>query len=156
MSRKAIESRIQKIRKFYATGETRKLSFRRKQLRRLRRAIRKNEGVIMEALRKDLKKPPFESYAAEIGILYPEIRHAIWKLGSWAKTRRVRRHPSYTSTRPARCASAGLRHGPDHQPLELSLPAPHRPPGGGRRRGELRGAERPRARPPPRRRSSRK
>ncbi len=90
MSRKAIESRIQKIRKFYATGETRKLSFRRKQLRRLRRAIRKNEGVIMEALRKDLKKPPFESYAAEIGILYPEIRHAIWKLGSWAKTRRVK------------------------------------------------------------------
>ncbi len=90
MSRKEIESKIQKIRKFFDTGETKKISFRKKQLRRLKKAIRKNEKAIIEALYRDLKKPAFESYAAEIGILYPEIRHAIRKLGSWAKTRRVK------------------------------------------------------------------
>ncbi|HNW27077.1 MAG TPA: aldehyde dehydrogenase [Spirochaetota bacterium] len=90
MSQKAIAARVQKLRKFYNTGETRKISFRKKQLRMLKKAIQKNEDAIMEALHRDLKKPAFESYASEIGILYTELRHVHWHLRSWARKREVK------------------------------------------------------------------
>ena len=84
-----IESKIRKIRAFYDTGETKDVSFRKRQLKSLKTAIRKNEQAIMDALYRDLKKPAFESYASEIGILYPEISHAIRNVGSWSRKRRV-------------------------------------------------------------------
>lgn len=90
MSLKATAGKIQKLRKFYNSGETRKISFRKKQLRKLKKTIRKNENAIMEALYKDLKKPAFEAYASEIGILYTEIRHVLWHLRSWARKREVK------------------------------------------------------------------
>ncbi len=90
MNQKAIAAKIQKIRKFYNAGETKNVSYRKKQLRKLKKAIRKNEGAIIEALYKDLKKPAFESYASEIGILYTEIRHVLWHLRSWARKREVK------------------------------------------------------------------
>lgn len=89
MTPKSIVSKIEKLRKFYNTGATLDVSYRKKQLQKLKKAIRNNENAIIEALHKDLKKPAFESYAGEIGILYTEIRHVIRRLGSWARTRKV-------------------------------------------------------------------
>ncbi|HOD15248.1 MAG TPA: aldehyde dehydrogenase [Spirochaetota bacterium] len=89
MKQSVIAGKIQKIRAFYETGDTKEIPFRKRQLRKLKAAIRKNEQLIMDALYKDLKKPAFESYASEIGILYPEITHAIRHVGSWSKRRRV-------------------------------------------------------------------
>ena len=43
-------------REFFATGKTRDISFRRQLLINLRRMIRDNEGLILEALRADLGK----------------------------------------------------------------------------------------------------
>ncbi len=80
---------IQKQREFFAGGATRDISFRKKQLILLEKAILKNERAIMDALHEDLRKPEFESYAAEIGILYPEIRTAVKNIFSWARTRKV-------------------------------------------------------------------
>lgn len=90
MAQKAIAAKVQRLRNFYNTGQTKKISFRKKQLRKLRRAIRKNESAIMEAMRRDLGKPAFESYAGEIGVLYQEITHAIRHVRSWARKREVR------------------------------------------------------------------
>ncbi len=90
MTQKAIAAKTQKLRKFFNTGDTKKISYRKKQLRKLRKAIRKNENAIMEALYKDLKKPNFESYASEIGILYTEIRHMLWHLRSWSRKQEVK------------------------------------------------------------------
>ncbi len=90
MTQKTIAAKIQKLRKYYDSGETKKISFRKKQLRKLKKAIRKNEDAIMEALYKDLKKPAFESYASEIGILYTEIRHVLWHVRTWARKREVK------------------------------------------------------------------
>lgn len=76
-------------RDYFNTGATRDVLFRKKQLRMLEKAIRSHEEEIMAALEQDLRKPRFESYAAEIGILYPEIREAARKVRSWAKPEAV-------------------------------------------------------------------
>ncbi len=80
---------IQKQREFFAGGATRDISFRKKQLVVLEKAILKNERAIMDALHEDLRKPEFESYAAEIGILYPEIRTAVKNIYAWTRARKV-------------------------------------------------------------------
>jgi len=46
-------------------------------LRKLKSMIRSHEDEIIHSLYNDLKKPPFESYASEIGIMYVEIEDAI-------------------------------------------------------------------------------
>lgn len=90
MSRKAISAKIERMRAFYNSGQTRGVGFRKKQLALLRDAIRANEEAITAALRADLGKPYFESYAGEIGILYPEIKHSIGHVASWARKKRVK------------------------------------------------------------------
>jgi len=80
---------ISDIRKFYDTGATRDISFRIAQLKKLKHAIKSHEKDILKALHNDLRKPPFEAYASEVGILYPEIEHVIKNLRRWAKPKRV-------------------------------------------------------------------
>lgn len=89
MTSHSISLMIQKQREFFSRGFTRDISFRKKQLLLLEKIIRQNERIIMDALFHDLHKPEFESYAAEIGILYPEIRAAAKNVYAWAKIRKV-------------------------------------------------------------------
>lgn len=76
-------------RSFFDTGKTRNIDFRIAQLKKLKEGIRKYETELMAALYDDLRKPPFESYASEIGILYTEIDHAIRNILSWSRSRHV-------------------------------------------------------------------
>ncbi len=80
----------QNLRKFFNTGQTRDLSFRRKQLRILRQALIDHEAEIFSALRQDLGKPPFEAYGGDPAIVINEIDHALKHVRSWARPRRVR------------------------------------------------------------------
>lgn len=89
MNSENIRQIIQKQREFFSRGATRDIAFRKKQLIMLEKVIRHNERAIMDALFQDLHKPEFESYAAEIGILYPEIRTAVKNIYAWSKTRKV-------------------------------------------------------------------
>lgn len=75
-------------RQFFAAGETRDIGFRKQQLQKLRRSIENNEKVILEALRNDLGRSDFESFSAEIAIVFHEIDKARRKLKSWARRRR--------------------------------------------------------------------
>ncbi|MCK9231022.1 MAG: aldehyde dehydrogenase [Syntrophales bacterium] len=84
-----LEKRVKIQREYFRSGITLDISFRTRQLKILEEAIRAREDRIMEALEKDLAKPRFESYSAEIGILYPEIREALRKTATWARPRRV-------------------------------------------------------------------
>lgn len=77
------------MRKYFNSGMTKSVSFRIEQLKNLKTAIRSNENEIINALRKDMKKPPFETYASEIGFLYLEIEHAINHVQSWASPKRA-------------------------------------------------------------------
>ncbi len=75
---------------FFRTGRTKALDFRTESLRRLRRLLLEREHEAYEALRNDLRKPPFEAYGSEIGFVLNEIRTAISRTSSWAKPKRVR------------------------------------------------------------------
>lgn len=75
---------------FFETGRTRDLAFRICQLQLLVDAMRKNETVLEEALKKDLGKSAFESYATEIGFVLADIRYTIQNLQKWSAPKRVR------------------------------------------------------------------
>ena len=89
MSPESISQTLTRLRAFFASGKTRDVEFRITQLKKLKEGIRKYEPEIIASLYDDLRKPPFESYASEIGILYTEIDHVIRHLRSWSHTRRV-------------------------------------------------------------------
>lgn len=74
---------------FFETGRTRDLAFRICQLQLLADAMRKNETVLEEALKKDLGKSVFESYATEIGFVLADIRYTIQNLQKWSAPKRV-------------------------------------------------------------------
>ncbi len=84
-----VSQTIDAMRRYYNSGETRSVSFRIEQLRKLKSMIRSHEDEIIHALNTDLKKPPFESYASEIGIMYMEIEHAIRHVRQWSRPKKV-------------------------------------------------------------------
>lgn len=80
---------LQKQRDYFRTGETKNVAFRLRQLQRMEAWINENEEDIMEALKQDLHKSPFEAYATEIGIVKEEIRYTLKHLRRWARPKRV-------------------------------------------------------------------
>lgn len=81
---------IEKQKKYYNTGATRSISFRKEQLKKLYSKISLYEEKINEALWKDLHKGAYESYLTEVGICKQEISHLIRNLNKWARPKRVR------------------------------------------------------------------
>lgn len=73
---------------FFATGMTLNEEFRRAQLVKLRKALEKHEGSLLQAFAKDLRKSGTEAYFAEIGVTLAEIRHALQHLRTWMKPER--------------------------------------------------------------------
>jgi aldehyde dehydrogenase (NAD+) len=74
---------------FFESGATRSYSFRKEQLKKVKHAVKKYENKIIEALSKDFRKSPFETYGTEIGPLLTEIRHTIGSLKNWMRPQRV-------------------------------------------------------------------
>lgn len=70
-------------RRFFETGRTRPRAFREAQLRAFLAAIQRHEERIDEALREDLRKPPFEAWTTETSILLGETKHALTHLKRW-------------------------------------------------------------------------
>lgn len=85
-----VESMIASQRNFYFTGETRTAAFRIAMLSKLKEAILLNEKSILEALHKDLRKSPFESYLTEIGFVLSSISHMIKNLEQWMEPEMVK------------------------------------------------------------------
>jgi aldehyde dehydrogenase (NAD+) len=77
-------------RRFFQSGRTLSISFRKEQLRKLRSAVVANEKRILVALYRDLQKSSFEAYMSEVGIVLSEIRFALRHLRSWARPKRVK------------------------------------------------------------------
>ena len=74
---------------FFATGKTKDISFRVKQLETLKKLLQDNEQQLIEAVHKDFKKAPFETYGTEIGLVLNELSFAIKNVESWAKPQSV-------------------------------------------------------------------
>ncbi|MCR4714809.1 MAG: aldehyde dehydrogenase [Treponemataceae bacterium] len=85
-----IVSIMEKQRKFYSTGETLPISFRKEKLRALLASIEKHEAEILAALHEDLNKSSFEGYITEVSIVKDEIKFTRKHLSRWAKPKRVK------------------------------------------------------------------
>lgn len=84
-----VEAAVQKMRAFFDTGATLDVGYRKQALKRLKAHLKSNEERILNALRQDLGKAPFEGYATELGIVYDEINLCLAHLGRWARPKRV-------------------------------------------------------------------
>lgn len=62
------------MRRFFETGATRSLAFRRAQLKKLQTAVRNAEQSLQRALHADLKKSAEESWITETGFLLNEVK----------------------------------------------------------------------------------
>jgi aldehyde dehydrogenase (NAD+) len=77
-------------RTYFNTGVTRDVTYRKQQLQTLKKAIIDHEKDICAALKADLHKSTFESYATEIGIIIEEINFTVKHLSSWTRPKRVK------------------------------------------------------------------
>lgn len=85
-----ITKQIEQQREFFNTQITKDPDFRKIQLKKLKQLVKDYEKEIQEALQKDLGKPGFESYLAEIEFILQELRYTLKKLNSWVKPKKVR------------------------------------------------------------------
>jgi len=75
---------------FFNSNITHAYDFRRRQLSRLRNGIQQFENKFRQALKEDLGKSEFESYATETGFVLHDISHTIKNLRKWMRPRKVR------------------------------------------------------------------
>jgi aldehyde dehydrogenase (NAD+) len=78
--------------RFFNTGKTKDIGFRKEKLETLHRVLGENEEKVLNALGHDLSKSLYEGYLTEFGIILDEIRFAKKHLTKWARPRRVRTH----------------------------------------------------------------
>ena len=76
---------VEKQRNFFRTNETLDVSWRIRQLKALRRAVKKHEGSLLEALAQDLGRSAVEGYLVDVGPTIMEIDEMIRGLRRWAK-----------------------------------------------------------------------
>ena len=85
----AIPVIISEQRAFFKTQKTRDINFIKSTLKDLKSEIKQNEDAICNALIADFKKPVFETFVNEIGVVAAEIDLAIKNVKKWSKTKRV-------------------------------------------------------------------
>lgn len=73
----------------YLSGVTKPLSFRKEQLKKLKTLLKENEEVLTDAVHMDFKKPPFETFGTEIGLVIGEINYALKNLDDWVSPEKV-------------------------------------------------------------------
>ncbi|MGC9323756.1 MAG: aldehyde dehydrogenase [Desulfomonilia bacterium] len=85
MEKASIQDLVSRQRTFFASGVTRDLDFRLRQLRKLHDVLKDNDLRILDALSSDMKKPKLEAYASEISLVLSEITYVAKRLRSWAR-----------------------------------------------------------------------
>lgn len=86
----SVQQFLDEHKRFFESNRTREVSFRLQQLQKLRDAIHRHEGEIVDALYKDLHKSKFEAYATEIDFTLESIKDSLAHLRSWMKPQKVR------------------------------------------------------------------
>nr|XP_006010406.2 PREDICTED: aldehyde dehydrogenase family 3 member B1 [Latimeria chalumnae] len=85
----AHEELLARARSAFDSGKTRPATFRISQLEAVVSLLEKNEDAILEALKKDLHKPKFESMISEISFTINEALHAINNIRTWMEPSHV-------------------------------------------------------------------
>ena len=74
---------------FFQEQKTKSISQRKELLKKLHSEIQKKETAIFDALHKDLRKSPFESWTSEVMMVLKEIKTTTRHLKHWASTKRM-------------------------------------------------------------------
>ncbi len=85
-----VESMIEEQKKFFFTGITKNIEFRKKQLLNLKQKIKHYEKDILHALNRDLNKSEFEAYSNEVGIVLESIQYMVNNIEEWAQPTEVK------------------------------------------------------------------
>lgn len=80
-----IHSLVERQRTYFETGETLDVEWRIKQLKKLKRAVQKNEKMLTSALYADLGRSKTEAYFCDVGTLVLELNETIHGLRRYAK-----------------------------------------------------------------------
>ena len=84
-----ISTLLKNQKNFFASQQTKDISYRKKLLKKLLSEIQKREKDIVKALYDDFKKSEYETVMTETSIVVSELKTAIKKINSWAKPKRV-------------------------------------------------------------------
>ncbi len=84
----AVSALVESQRAYFNSGETRQISFRLAQLKKLYNAIVSREEEILAAVHADLGKSDFEAFTTEIVLVLDEIKLMLKKCAAWAKPER--------------------------------------------------------------------
>lgn len=85
-----VEELCKRQRSFFDAGLTRNLAFRKECLLGLKKTIIAHEADIMRALKEDLNKSSFETYATEIGMVLEEINFMLKNMKKLLSVKHVR------------------------------------------------------------------
>lgn len=77
------------LRAFFDGGTTRPEAFRRRALKALKSSLEIHEEELLTAMHADMRKPRFEAYMSDVGLVYAEINHALENLHDWMRTEHV-------------------------------------------------------------------
>lgn len=91
MSPIVITEHLTAMRRHFDSGVTLSYSFRKQQLKELKRSVLSHEQDIYDALYADLKKSPEETWVTETGLVISELNSAIKNLRHWME-------PEFVST----------------------------------------------------------
>src|SRR5574343_1833654 len=81
---------IENQRLFFNTNQTKEISFRTEQLKKLNQLLVQYEAEMIDAIQQDFGKSEFDVYTTELAILHSDIDLTLKKIKSWAKWKRVR------------------------------------------------------------------
>ena len=90
MKREEIESLLESQRKYYKSGVTIPIKFRKEQLKKLYTAVKNHENEINNALKEDLGKSNYEAFMCESGLALTEISYMLKHTKKFAKKKNVR------------------------------------------------------------------
>lgn len=74
---------------FFSEGKTKDITFRKKQLKKLKEVLKTNEDFLYASIADDFSKSKFDTYTTELSFLYAEIDYFIKNLSRLAKPKRV-------------------------------------------------------------------
>lgn len=91
--------RVDTLRATFAAGRTRPLAWREAQLDALARLLAECEDELVEAIRADLGRPPFEGWLADIAASVRDVEHNRKHLRRWARDEKVRPPMQFAAAR---------------------------------------------------------
>lgn len=80
-----VPATVARLRATYATGRTRDIEWRKRQLLQLAKLMEENEAAIAAALAEDLDRSPFEAFIADVATTAGEAKFAAKKVRKWTR-----------------------------------------------------------------------